>query len=172
MTAEERNQVFSLLSNQRRRYALHACQSEERLLISELIETVAAWEYGKKPTALSSDERKRVYTAMKQHHIPAMVNAGVIEIEGGEVLLTDEGEDIEIYMDIVSDDSIPWSKYYLGVSVVSAFVIAVAWAGVYPRVSGFVWAALVVAIFGISSGYHVYRSRGMRLGATEKPPEV
>ncbi len=171
--ATDRDEVFSLLSNRRRRYALHACEAgQDALDVSELAEKVAAWEYGKDPDALSSDERKRVYTAMKQSHLPAMEDAGVVDYDGRTVSLTERGEDIEVYMEVVSGDSIPWSKYYVGLSLISALVVVAAWSGIYPDLSGLVWAALIVVVFGVSSAYHAHRSCKNRLGATEEPPEV
>lgn len=167
--AAHKNEVFSLLSNQRRRHVLQVCEGADTPIgISELSERVAALEYGKDRKKLDSDERKRVYTAMKQTHLPAMERAGVIEYDGREVRLTDKAEEMEVYMDIVPSGSLPWSYYYLGLSLISAIVLAGVWAGVYPEsVPDLFWAGLVVAAFGVSSAYHAYRSREMRLGITE-----
>lgn len=170
----EKSEIFSLLSNQRRRYALHACEiAENPVDVSELAERVAALEYGKDRKELDSDERKRVYTAMKQTHLPAMEEAGVIEYDGKEVRLTEKADEVEVYMDVVPSGSLPWSYYYFGLSLISALVLAGVWAGVYPEsVPDLFWAGMVVAAFGVSSAYHAYRSRKMRLGVTEGPSEA
>jgi len=170
-SADRMNEIFSLLSNQRRRYALYACDaSEEPLSVSDLAEKVAAREYGKRREMLEYDERKRVYTAMTQTHLPAMEEAGVVDYDGREVRLTDRAEEIEVYMDVVPSGSLPWSYYYLGLSLISALVLGGVRAGVYPDfVPDLFWAGLVVVLFGVSSAYHAYRSREMRLSSVEEP---
>lgn len=170
--ASERDEVFSLLSNRRRRYAIQACkESESPLDVSDVAERVAEWEYGKERSELGSDERKRVYTAMMQSHLPAMEKAGVVEYDGRKVSLTEKAQEVEVYMDVVPDGSVPWGQYYLGLSVVSALVLVGVWAGVYPEsIPDSFWAAAIVTVFGVSSAYHAYRSRGMRLGLTEIAP--
>lgn len=172
--AAHKNEVFSLLSNQRRRYVLQVCETADTPIgISELSERVASLEYGKDRKKLDSDERKRVYTAMKQTHLPAMERAGVIEYDGREVRPTDKAEEVEVYMDFVPSGSLPWSYYYLGLSLISAVVLTGVWAGVYPEsVPDLFWAGLVVAAFGVSSAYHAYRSKSIRLDTFEEPPEV
>lgn len=169
-----KDEVFSLLSNQRRRYALHACkQADAPVDVSDLAEQVAAWEYGKDREELSSDERRRVYTSIQQSHIPRMEEAGVVECERTQVELTERAEKLDVYMDVVPDRSIPWAEYYLGVSAVGATLLGLAWTGVYPAsVPDVAWAALIVAIFFASAAVHVLQSRGMRLGTEGPPPEL
>lgn len=170
--AAHKNEVFSLLSNQRRRYVLHVCEvADTPIGISELSERVASMEYGKEREKLDSDERKRVYTAMKQTHLPAMEKAGVIEYDGREVRLTDKADEVEVYMDVVPSGSLPWSYYYLGLSLISSLVLVGVWAGVYPEsVPDLFWAGLIVVAFGVSSIYHAYRS--IRLNEFEESPET
>ena len=170
----QKDEIFSLLSNRRRRHALHVCEvADAPVDVSDLAEKVASLEYDKSREKLDYDERKRVYTAMKQTHLPAMEDAGVIDYDGREVRLTDKADEVEVYMDVVPSGSLPWSYYYLGLSLISAVVLAGVWAGIYPdSVPSLIWAGLIVTAFGVSSAYHAYRSRGMRLGASEKPPEI
>jgi len=102
-----------------------------------------------------------------------MEDAGVIEFDGREVVLTDRGKEVEVYMEVVPGNSIPWGDYYLGLSLISAVVVAGVFLGVYPEsVPDVAWAAVIVVAFGLSSAYHSYRSRRMRLGIPEKPPEI
>lgn len=166
--------MFSLLSNRRRRYALHACKRFGTPIdISDLSERVAAWEYGKDVSELESEERRRVYTSMQQSHLPAMDDAGVIEFDGREIELNQDAEDLEIYMEIVPDNSIAWGKYYLGLSAISAFVLAGVALGVYPdAIPELAWAGMVVAAFGVSAAAHVVWSRKMKLGHADEPPEL
>ncbi|WP_459881591.1 DUF7344 domain-containing protein [Halorubrum gandharaense] len=169
-----KDEVFSLLSSQRRRYALHACkQTDDAIDISDLAEQVAAWEYGKEVAALTSEERRRVYTALQQTHLPAMEEAGVIDVERSEIELTEQAQELDVYMDVVPEDSIPWAEYYLGLSAVGATLLGMAWAGLYPAsVPDVALAGVVVSVFLISAAAHVLESRGSRLGSEGLPPEL
>lgn len=169
-----RDEVFELLSSHRRRYALHAAkQADGPVELSEIAEQVAAWENDKTRSEITSDERHRVYTSMQQTHLPTMDRAGIIEYDNGTVTLTDDVGSLEVYMDVVPEQSIPWSQYYLGLSVFSTGVLVAAWAGIFPEVvPALAWAGLVVALFLVSALYHVWQSRKMRLGTTGPPPEV
>lgn len=169
-----RDEVYDLLSSHRRRYALHAAKRADGPVdISWLAEQVAAWENGKSPEEITSGERHRVYTSMQQTHLPAMDRAGIIEYDNGTVRLTEEAQQLEVYMDVVPSQSISWGEYYLGLSVFAAGLVAAVAAGIFPSaVPTLAWAAGVVALFLVSAAVHVWQSRGMRLGASDVPPEV
>ncbi|AGN01568.1 hypothetical protein L593_08115 [Salinarchaeum sp. Harcht-Bsk1] len=169
----DRDEVFDLLSNHRRRYTLHYCkQAEEPVTTSDLAETVAAWELDKEVNELSSDERKRVYTSLQQTHLPTLADAGMITYEDHEVELTDDARKLEVYMDIVPEGEIPWGIYYLGLSAVGFAVLGGVWADILPSdgVSAIGWAGIVVGLFAVSAAAHTYTSRRHRLGDRERPP--
>ncbi len=168
-SALPRDEVFSLLSNRRRRYALHACKrTDDAIDVSDLAEQIAAWEQRKEVSELTSDERHRVYTSMQQTHLPTMVEAGVVEFDGRNVSLTERAETLEIYMDV--DPEPPWDAYYLGLSAVVTVVLTAAWAGF--SLSGLSWTTVIVAVLATSALGHVYRSRRSGLGGDERPPEM
>lgn len=169
-----RDDVFDLLSSHRRRYALHACkQLETPVELSELAEQVAAWENDKSRREITSNERHRVYTSMQQTHLPAMERADIIDFDDRTVELTDRADDLNVYMDIVPDQSIPWGQYYLGLSAFSIALVASVWVGVYPAsIPDLAWAALIAVLFLASATYHVWQSRRMRLGSGDTPPGV
>jgi len=170
-----RDEIFSLLSNHRRRYALHAAKATEgeEVELSELAEQVAAWENGKPQSEITSTERHRVYTSMQQTHLPTMDRAGIVEYDNGTVEVTEQAQDLEVYMDVVPEQSIPWGQYYLGLSVFSAALLAGVWLGAAPSsVPGLAWGGLIFALFAGSAVYHVWQSRRMRLGAADTPPEI
>ena len=175
-TADEmpdRGEIFDLLSNHRRRYTIHFCKQQgETVTVSDLAEQVAAWELDKEINELDSAERKRVYTSLQQTHLPTLDDAGMVVYENGEVTLTEQAERMEVYMDIVPGDSIPWGEYYLGLSVIGALVLAGVWFEVLPTetVPELGWAAAVLVLFAGSAGYHVYQGRQNRLGEMERPP--
>ena len=169
-----RDEVFELLSNHRRRYALHvAKQTDGSSELSDIAEQVAAWENQKAQSEITSTERHRVYTSMQQTHLPAMDRAGVIEYDRGMVTLTEQAADLDVYMDVVPEDSIPWGQYYLGLAALSGAIVGAAGLDVFPAsIPDLAWAGLVVALFLCSGLYHVWQSQHLRLGTGETPPDV
>ncbi|ELZ80265.1 hypothetical protein C453_19345 [Haloferax elongans ATCC BAA-1513] len=169
-----RDEVYGLLSNHRRRYALHAIkQGDGPTELSNLAEQVAAWENGKSVREVTSTERHRVYTSMQQTHLPALERAGVITHDNGTITLTEQATDLDVYLDVVPGNSIPWAEYYLGLSAVAISLVAAVWVGVFPAwIPQLVWAAVISLLFMGSAAYHVYQNRRMQLGETDKPPEL
>lgn len=168
-----RGEIFDLLSNHRRRYAIHYCKLEEDpVTLSDLAEQVAAWEEEKTVEELTSAERKRVYTSLQQTHLPTLDRAGMVEFDNGTVELTERADELDVYLDVVPGDSIPWGVYYLGVSGLALAMLAGLWAGVVPTdtVSTLAWATLIVAVYAVSAVFHVYQNRMYRLGEMETPP--
>jgi hypothetical protein len=166
-------EVFDLLSSHRRRYTIHYCKREsEEVSLSDLAEQVAAWEHSKEIEELTSAERKRVYTSLQQTHLPTLDDAGMVVFEDGTVELTDRADELDVYLDVVPGDSVPWGVYYLGLSAFGFLVLGGLWADVLPTdpVSTLVWVALMLALFAASAAYHAYQSRKHRLGNIEVPP--
>jgi hypothetical protein len=168
-----RSDVFEVLSNERRRCVLHYLKQQEdrRVELRELVDHVAAWENDTTLENLDSEARKRVYTALRQNHLPKLDDADIIEYEHmrGEVELTDHVREVELYLEYVPHDDIPWSEYYLGLSAVSAALIVVTWLGVYPfsGLSGLGLAALLVTLYTVSAVVHTYEASKNRIGAEE-----
>ncbi|ELZ18303.1 hypothetical protein C478_01555 [Natrinema thermotolerans DSM 11552] len=166
-------EIFDLLSNQRRRYAIHYCKREdEPVTLGDLAEHVAAWELEKEVEEITSAERKRVYTSLQQTHLPTLERADVIEFDDRTIELTDEAAELDVYLDIVPGDSVPWGVYYLGLSAVGAIVMAGLWLEVVPTepIPELGWATLVFVLFAVSAVVHVIQTRRMRLGELERPP--
>ncbi len=117
-------EIFDLLSNQRRRYTIHYCKREgEAVTLGDLAEHVAAWELDKEVEAITSAERKRVYTSLQQTHLPTLERADMIEFDDRTIELTDEAAELDVYLDIVPGDSVPWGVYYLGLTAVGLIVM-------------------------------------------------
>jgi len=168
-----RGEIFDLLSNHRRRYTIHYCKREENpVTLSDLAEQVAAWEQDKDINEITSDERKRVYTSLQQTHLPTLDDAGMVNYENGEIELTNRANELDVYLDVVPGDSVPWGVYYLGLSVFSGLVLAGLWTEVIPTdpIPTLGWAGLLVALFAVSAVVHVYQSRKFRLGEMDTPP--
>jgi hypothetical protein len=168
-----RGEVFDLLSNHRRRYAIHFCKREaEPVTLSDLAEQVAAWEQEKEVVELTSAERKRVYTSLQQTHLPTLERAGMIEHDDGTIELTERADELDVYLDVVPGDSVPWGVYYLGLSAFSAAVLAGLWTEIVPTdpIPTLGWATLLVGLFAVSAAVQVYQSRQFRLGEMDEPP--
>lgn len=166
-----RDDVFDILSNARRRCALHYMKQNEdrRVALRELVDHVAAWENDTSIENLESSNRKCVYTALRQSHLPRMEAAGIIEYDHmrGEVKLTPDAEQVELYLERVPQDDISWSGYYLGLSAVSLALVTVTWADVFPfsGLSGLSLSALLACVFIASVAVHMYHSRKNRLSS-------
>lgn len=172
-TQPEKDELYDLLSNHRRRYIIHFCkQADGPLTLSDLAEKVAAREQDKSVAELTSAERKRVYTSLQQTHLDRLDEAGMIDFDGDEVELTDGAAELDVYLDVVPEGSIPWGVYYLGISLLSTVVLAGVWVGFVPTgtVPELGWAALILALFLVSSVAQVIQNRRYRLGDVENPP--
>lgn len=143
--------------------------------LRELSERIAAWENEVSPAEVTYKQRMRVYTTLKQYHLPKMEGANVVDYDDSRAVVrrTEEFEDIECYLDVVPSDDIPWSEYYLGVSVLALVFIGFAWTGFFPlaRLSGFGWAGVIALYVGVSALVHRHQERKYRLGSDGPPPE-
>lgn len=166
-----RDDVFDVLSNARRRCVLHYLKQRDhrRVELRELVDYVAAWENDMTPEQVGSDERKRVYTALRQSHLPKLDETGIIEYEHmrGEVELTSDAKNVQLYLEYVPQNDIPWSEFYLGLSAVGAALVAATWMSVFPfaQLSGLGLAAILVSLFAASAAVHTYNASKSRLGS-------
>ena len=169
--------VFEILSNRRRRFALHAIKRrEEPIELSELSEQIAAWEMDTEPEQISYEDRRGVYMTLKTTHIPMMDERGVVEFEQQTktVRSTDLLSKLDVYVEALRKDEIQWSTYYIGLAAIClSVVIAVAAdvpgaAALDPLDVG----VITVVAFGVSSLVHHLVDRRNRLGSTEEPPEL
>ncbi|ARS90615.1 DUF7344 domain-containing protein [Natrarchaeobaculum aegyptiacum] len=168
------DELFEMLSNQRRRYILQELiRRGESIEIGELSQEIAAHEDGLAVEDVTSSDRKRVYTALHQSHLPKMDNAGVVDFDRdrGTVEPTPTLEDVEIYMDVVRGRDVPWSDYYLGLTGIAALVLALSALGLGPfgAISAYAWGIFVVVSFGVSALAHRYYARRNRLGIRKTP---
>jgi hypothetical protein len=171
--------VFETLSNRRRRYALHYLKrvgSEDPVTIRDLSEQLAAWENGIDKTEVRPKQRKRLYTALHQTHLPQMHRHGIVDYDKnrGVVTVEDPLTEFDIYFDLVTADDVPWSQFYLGLSLLGAALVGAAVLGVYPFTSfgGYGYAIAVTLLFLGVAVYHTYRDRRRVLGTADDPPEL
>lgn len=176
-TELSRDMVFDVLKNRRRRYALHYLKQQEgSVKLSDLAEQVAAWENDTTVENISAAERKRVYTALYQSHLPKLDDAGIVDYNQnrGLVELTEKAAELDVYLELVSKDDISWSKYYLGLAMVGMSIVTAAWLQlpVFSSMPDIVWAVLIVAAFTASAAAHTYHTRRQEMGSSETPPEI
>lgn len=95
------DETFELLRNQRRRYVLQYLEEAEgKVTLSELAEQIAAWENDKEVRLINSSERKRVYVALYQCHLPKMHGMDVISFNKprGTIEKGKHGHAVEPYL--------------------------------------------------------------------------
>ncbi|PSP25266.1 hypothetical protein BRC61_00290 [Halobacteriales archaeon QH_10_65_19] len=171
-----RDESFDLLSNHRRRYALYCLRQEEnRATLGELADKIAAWENDIETDAVSYDERKRVYTSLQQVHLPRMDEMNVIEFDDREGVVEPgpAAAELNVYLELVRGNDVPWSAFYLGLAVLNLAVIGGVVAGVFPLtlVPPFGWPVFVVTTFLVTSLAHLYLTRTeMRVDGAGTPP--
>lgn len=172
-----RDTIFTTLSNQRRRYVIHYLkQHPEQVRIRDLAEQIAAWENGVDIAELTYKQRKRVYTSLHQTHLPKMDDCGIVDYDRdrGHITLTPKSTELDMYLEVVSKDDLPWSEFYLGLSAAALALVFVVWAGILPVgvLPPLGYAALIAVVFGVAAGVHTYLNRQAALGGGDTPVEV
>lgn len=171
------DESFDLLSNHRRRYVLHYLQRNgEQATLGDLADRIAAWENEIGVEEVSYDERKRVYTSLQQVHLPRMDELEVVEFDDreGVVETGPAAEDLDVYLEVVQGRDVPWSVFYLVLTLFNLCLVGAAAVGVplLVRVSSPGWSVFVLTTYLVSALVHLYLTRTeMRLGETEDPPE-
>ena len=172
-----RDLVFATLSNARRRYVLHYLKRHGGpATIRELAEQIAAWENDTQMAEVTYKQRKRVYTSLHQTHLPKLADAGFIESERSweAITLSERARELEVYLEVVPEDDIPWSDFYLGLAGIGLAVVAGLLFGAYPLtlLSELAWAGLFAGVLFVVAAVHAYDSRRHLLGGTDAPAEV
>ena len=144
--------------------------------LADLSRRVAAWEQGADPEDLTYEDRKSAHTSLSQFHLPKMRDAGLVEFDqsAGVVRLTETGAEVEIYLETVGRNELPWNHYFLLLSLLSVGIVAAVAAGVpvLATVPNITVAGLIAAAFLCSSIAFLYDSRyRMRLGENGDPPD-
>ena len=169
------DESFDLLSNTRRRYALYYLRRNgEAATLGDLSDHIAAWENGVDPEEVTYQERKRVYTSLQQVHLPRMDDLGVVafDSQSGVVERRSVADDLEIYLEVVGDEGVPWSLLYLALAVVNLAAVGLGAVVAPAMVSGLQVAVFTTATFLLTSLVHLYVSRTeMRLdGSPDSDP--
>ena len=164
-----RDEVFTALSNRRRRNVITYLKKHgDGARVRDIAEQLAAWENGLEVNEVTYKQRKRVYTALHQSHLPKLAESGFIDYEPdrGIVSQTEESRQLEVYLEVVSENEILWGEYYVGLALVCGLLGVAAWIGTAPfaSVSGYTYAVLFAVLFGISGLIHRTSTRRNRVG--------
>lgn len=171
------DELYGVFANRRRRYAIHYLQQVDgRTDFGEMAEQIAAWEHGKTRQEVTSNERKYVYSALQQRHLPKMHDIGLVEFNkrDGIVEPTADLDEIDVYAEIVEKGNVPWGVYFPSLSAVHSVLLALVGFNVAPLTmfSEFEWALLFVSSFLVSSLVFLYDTKRMKLGDSGAPPEA
>lgn len=154
------DQAFDILSNRRRRYALHyLSEHPEGETLQELARQLAAWENEIDPDQVSKKQQKRVYVSLYQTHIPKLESEGIVDYddESGNITLTGRADDVTTYLRDDDDRSEEWYRYYLGLLAASTVFYAATALDLpgfdlfTPTVAGLV----ILLAFGALTGWYV-----------------
>jgi hypothetical protein len=171
-----RDEIYETLSNRRRRYVLHYLRQRDNTHVGlgDIATQIATWENS--AGELAPDDRKHVYTALQQFHLPKMEEMGIVAYDRSDatVELTEVGSDLDVYLDVVRGSDVPWSLYYVGFSAISVALVAAVAMEMYPvrLLPDIAWIVFLVAVLCISAFAHLYDTRKRKLGVEGPPPEV
>ena len=156
--------LFETLANRRRRETLRYLRDSpaaEAVSVREVSAHVAAWENEVEPAAVTYKQRKRVYTALYQSHLPKLHEHGFVEYDAdrGTVRLAPRADAWSAHLDPPGGDGAPWSMMYLGTALVAYVFVSVGWLGVIPSAAAWYPLVACVAVFTALSVGHAVRTR-------------
>lgn len=166
-----KNILFSMLSNDRRRYVLNYLEQHASdgnpLPVRELSEQIAAFENECSPAQVTYKQRKRVHTSLYQSHLPVLHKNGIIDYDqrAGTVSLAPGARQFEPYLDSTVDAVRRWTRLWLALGVGAVIFTGAVWldllplGGLNPSIPGIILAsvvflmAVIFAFRGPSSSY-------------------
>ena len=171
------DELYEVFANRRRRYVLHYLQQVGRRTdLGKTAEQVAAWEHEKARQEVTSNERKYVYSALQQRHLPKMHDIGLVEFNKRDSTVEPTAVlgEIDIYAEVVEKGNAPWGVYFPVLATVQSILLTFVGFDVVPLTSfsDFEWALFFVASLFVSSLVFLYDTRRMKLGGSGAPPEV
>lgn len=138
--------LIELLANARRRYLWEYLRREDReVSLREASEVVASRELDKRPSAVTYDERKSVYTSLLQFHCPKMADAGLVEFDRRAARVA-PGEDSDLVVELEPD------RRQTGATVLVALGLSTAVTAGAWRLDLPVFGALTPEALGVSLG--------------------
>ena len=171
--------IFYILGNQRRRLVVYVLKEEsggEGVEVGTLARRISAWENDVPGSEVDYSDRKSVYTSLQQHHLPEMDEAGIIDFDEreGVVSTTNMADEFTVYLEIVNSKDIPWHGYYLGLGAIggSLLVALLLNASPFIQLPALAWTAFLIFALLVSALVHTYTARRRRVGNDGSPPGV
>ena len=127
------NELLELLGNRRRRLLWRHLRAESaESALSDASRRIAAWENDVEPADVDYDQRKSVYTSLRQFHCPKMADAGLIEFDDrdGTVRLTSDLPE-ELVLEIEPDTE-NVGRTAVGALALATGVVLGSWAAGLP----------------------------------------
>lgn len=152
--------MYELLSNKRRQYVVEHVSTNEWIEFTDLVDHVAARENDIPEKQLQSNQRKKVYTALRQAHLPKLDDAGVVDFarQGGTVKATEHTETALEYLSFTPGRERRYSYSYLGLSISGLGIIGLHGAGtpLIETIPTIPLVATICFIFGFLATLHIY----------------
>ena len=137
-----KGELFEALSNRRRRETLRyllQLDDETTTTKGEVARHIAAREADKHVDEVSADERKRVYIALHQTHLPKLDDIGLVDYDSsqGDVRRSAACEGLDAHLDLETDaEGRPWGLYHVGLGSAGLFLTIVAATGMVALDTG------------------------------------
>lgn len=160
-----RDDAYDVLSSRRRRHVVRSLRTAGgATTLGALSRRLAAWENGHADErSVTPKERKRVYTALRQTHLPKLHEVGVVEYDPdrGTVSLAPRADDLRPYLR--TEPRPPWATYYATVAAAGLALTAGLVLDVLPdAVGGPLVAGLLSLSIAALSGYHYWHDGSTR----------
>ena len=84
----ERDSVFSILDDRRRRYVLYALAEDPEWTLQELATRLVAWEEGVEDDDVGPHCRERRYISLYHTHLPKLADEDVVEFDADAERIT------------------------------------------------------------------------------------
>ncbi len=158
-----REEIFEILSNERRRLVLQCIRgADDSLDFRDVVDTVAAWQNEATDDQFDSSNRKAVYTSLRQTHLPKLDKHDVVDFDRqrGTIEVEEDATDVFRYMEYTPERELLWSRVYLGLALLCGLLALSMWIGLMPfgGVSTAVVTIGIALAFGIPALVQVYRS--------------
>lgn len=159
------DEIFGVLSNERRRHALRYLKQNDsrQIKLGELVDYITARENEITVEKIDYKQRKRVYSSLRQTHLPKMEECGLIEYDQdrGTIELNGAAQEVQMHLEYVPANDIPWCYHYLGLSVVLGAIVTLMGTSVYPfgDLSAIAFGGITVAALALSAVVHTFYTK-------------
>jgi hypothetical protein len=145
------DEIPQFLSNTRRKFLLkHLVEKGGESSLDEAISYICVSEGDRELR-----NRKSVYISLKQTHIPKLEKARIIVFDKRRNMIKLEEKcmkDVKMYLELVEGSDIPWSKYYLILSIMT---------GIFSLYIFDLWGVLISSLFLGSSLINIAKQNSL-----------